>query len=313
MRSNLCLCLLLLLAACDARNKFPPGGYAYPEIVADKDTNYYFYPVRNRLSKRDSIEAALVFESYHALDEPNLSLKPMSTEVYRLVYGEALNMDITIISLTPTEIVAKLGKATDEIYQLPDTIRLDTLERRLVRLLVTNYPLDRKNPKMSARKRKFLDSMGTRYPQLYDPSYYLSLLKKEFTHSKPIFTYTEKRIPISSADYKHLVDGLTTSGFWHLPPTCPQIGEVVDGSGITLEANTVDRYNMVRDCACMADTSQFKHACQELVKYAGLQEKIHLYSDHPYKVVIDSSGLKYPDVQEPGKSKPKKLKTPHPN
>ena len=93
--------------------------------------DFYFYPVRNILSRRDSIRNALVYMSFRALDEPNISLRPMPADIFRLTYDEALSRDITIITITPNEIVVKSGKPSDEYNQLPDTSRPDTAEYRL--------------------------------------------------------------------------------------------------------------------------------------------------------------------------------------
>ena len=43
-----------------------------------------------------------------------------------------------------------------------------------------------------------------------------------------------------------------------------------------LEANTPQKYNMVSTASCQDDTSKFTRACQELIKYSKMDDKIRL-------------------------------------
>jgi hypothetical protein len=308
----------LLLTACHSRIAYPPGGYPYPEQVADKDTSFYYYPIRNKFPRLDSFRDAMVYESYRALDEPNLSLRPMPTDVFRFTYGTALGGGTTLVSLTPNEITVKIGKLTDEYLNLPDTGRLTPLERRLVHLLDRNYPLDDTSRHHSLPRQHYLDSMGRLYPQLYDPAYYLALEAKEYKHSKPIYTYTSKKIPITTATFDHLVKGFNDAGYWHLPHELPCQFPPMDGWGYSLEANTARQYNYVVAGSCDDKGRAFDSACQELVRYAGLEKMIHLIPDWRADttrkpIVIEDVQLE--DVKEPKPQKPKHqpIKTPLPN
>lgn len=292
---------------------YPPGGYDYPKQVAARDTDFYFYPIRNLVSRRDSMRDAMVYESFRAFDEPNLSLRPMSTDIFRLTYGEALNRDIIIIILNPKEIVVKSGKATHEYAQLPDTSRLDTLERRLVTLLDRYYPLDEKKTNRSAWRQHYIDSMGKRYPRLYDPIYYRSLWDKEYAYSKPLFTYTSRKIRITPSDFDHLVSGFNSAGYWHLPVELPCQSPPMDGWGFTLEANTSSKYNIVSAGSCDdTDTTHFSQACQELIRYAKMDSVIHLAWDPKsdtahFKPLVIQEAPPLKEVQdEPVKKKHKK-------
>jgi hypothetical protein len=89
--------------------------------------SFHFYPIRDKESKRDSFYDAWTYESFRALDEPNLSLKPMPAPVFRFTYSEALRQDPIIISLTPEEIIVKTARYTEELPLLPDTNHLVSL------------------------------------------------------------------------------------------------------------------------------------------------------------------------------------------
>jgi hypothetical protein len=45
--------MALTFASCGARTHYPAGGYPYPEHFTEKDTNFYFYPVRDKFSRQD--------------------------------------------------------------------------------------------------------------------------------------------------------------------------------------------------------------------------------------------------------------------
>jgi hypothetical protein len=199
----------------------------------------------------------------------------MPNDVFRFTYGTALSRNITLISLTPNEITVKWGTPTAEYYSLPDTGRLTAIERQLVNLLDRNYPLDDTSRHHSVWKRHYLDSMGRLYPQLYNPTYYLALEAKEYKHSKPIYTYKSKKIPITPPIFAHLISGFNAAGYWRSPLDVACSDYPFDGDGFTLEANTALQYNFVRGGSCSdADSGHFKHACLELIRYAGLKNLI---------------------------------------
>ena len=47
--------LILFLSACSNSIQYPDGGYDYPKRVADKDTDFYYYPVKDIMPKGDSL------------------------------------------------------------------------------------------------------------------------------------------------------------------------------------------------------------------------------------------------------------------
>jgi hypothetical protein len=306
----------LLITACHAPAHYPAGGYPYPENLSGKDTALYYYPIKDKESRRDSMWDALTNADWRAIGEPNLSLRPMPTDVFRFLYSEALNPTLYIVTMTPALLSVRICTPTNAFGDLPDTSLLDTLERRLIKILARHYPLDEKKTHMPSLRQHYLDSMGHLYPQLYDPVYYIKLRNKEFPHSKPWYSFTIRTIPLKAADFDHLITIINASGYWHLPFKIPCESPPMDGWGYQLEANTAYQYNFVGAGSCDPDTSAFTKACQELVRYAGLDNKIHLVSQidpqtHREPVVVED--IKLEDVKEPKQPKRKKIKKPHPN
>jgi hypothetical protein len=286
---------------------YPKGGYPYAEKVSGKDTEFYRVPLRNVESRQDSMWDAMAFEEWRSTDEPNLSLRPMATDVFRFVYGESLNPTLYIIRLTPTEMTMRIGAPTEAYPIGPDTTQLTPLDRQLARILEYNYPLDDTSLPHSPHRRHFLDSMGRIYPQLYSPAYYMAVRKKEYPHAKPWYRFTSRTIPLKRGEFEHFLDLINKSGYWRLPIHL-QSEAVMDGDGYSLEANTATQYNFVGTGGICLDTGRpFARACQALVDFAGLQKKIYLVGT--YSIKVDS--VQFEDVKpEPKKHHPKKL---HPN
>src|SRR5579871_3048681 len=100
-----------LIAACGSRVRYPKGGYAYAKHLEENDTEFYFVPLRNKESRRDSLHDAGSFGFWRSIDEPNLSLRPRETDVFRFAYSEALNPTLYIIRLMPSEMIVRIGTA----------------------------------------------------------------------------------------------------------------------------------------------------------------------------------------------------------
>jgi hypothetical protein len=307
-------CLLLLLAACHSRITYPPGGYAYPGHVADKDTNFYYYPVKDVLPRRDSFYDSYRYLFYKSVNEPNLSLKPLPSPVYRFWYS-GFEKGNYMISLTQNEITVKKIRNNDSIVASHrDTCRLTPLERLHVKILDKDFPIDEKNPHRSPRHHAWLDSMGRVYPQLYDPVYYRSILQKE-NENRANFSYTIRKINITAETFARLVHQIDTSGYWKFPPK-PAIPEAgFDASGFVLEANTSEKYNMVEGCFCGGDTfSRIASIWDELLKASGIYNEIYP-PDTAKHLPLIIQDVQLEDVKEfkPKKTKHHPVKTPHPN
>lgn len=266
------LYLILLLAACRPGIKYPPGGYPYPEHVADKDTGFYYYPLKDKLSRLDSFLAAgdsLMFKAYN---EPNLSLKPMPSPVYRLAYQAFRIPRVLIITLTPNEITVKRDTAGELTRVEEDTSRLEPVERWQVRFMDRYFLIGQ----FTEKRRHHNDSILALYPQLRDPAYYQHLKQKESVPLKTAFGFLTFKIPLTAIEYQHLADLINTSGYWQMPNTHRCTEDFTDGDGFSLEANTPEKYNVVAGPVCPNDSSKYHKACQELVRYAKLDKYIDL-------------------------------------
>ncbi len=111
----------LLFTACQPQPgiQYPPGGYDYPVAVSGRDTNFYFYPIRNKFSRRDSFYTSLEYIIHKAFDEPNLSLRPMPVETFRLYYSTAFRYCV-FITLTKNWLTVKKGyPESEEVPTIP--------------------------------------------------------------------------------------------------------------------------------------------------------------------------------------------------
>ncbi|HWK05598.1 MAG TPA: hypothetical protein VNS58_18285 [Puia sp.] len=300
--------LLVALAGCKNPVSYPPGGYPYPDPATVKDTNFYYYPLKNKLSRRDSFRCSSDSCYFHAFHEPNLSIHALPTAYFRLTYGGPLRSPI-IITLTPYEIVVKKGQLTEEYVSLPDTNRLSVIERRHLRLLDRYYPIDEKQHR-PVWKLHYLDSMGHIYPQLYDPAYYAGLQGRAYAHTAPIYSFTVKQIKISQLTYDSLVNHINASGYWQLPYAVECKDPPFDVPGFSMEANTPDKYNCVNTSLCDDSPPRYMSACQELIRQAGLGKEIHLAWD-PKMDTVKSKSIIVQDVQLEEVKEPKKPKRQH--
>ena len=266
------LIMIFILPGCQSAINYPNGGYAYPKIVAEKDTNFYYYPLKNMEPKKDSFRDALHYRYYGAFNEPNLSLKPMPYDIFRFVFTEWKKYPV-IITLSNRKIIVKEGNS--EFYEsYEDVSKLTDLEREHLRLLINRFPIDTSN--QPSRMKKYMDSITRLYPQLLDPKYYLSLVNKAIVPLKSPFTYKTKMISLSMENYLGLVDLINASGYWGMPYNQKCEYPDADGYNFLLEANTANKYNIVRASGCDDDTSKFTKACQKLVDYAHMNKQIKL-------------------------------------
>ena len=266
------------VTSCHSRLSYPKGGYPYPNDLAGKDTQLYRYAIRNIESRQDSMYDALGYANWKSIGEPNLSLRPMPDDVFRFTYSEALDPTMYIIRVTPTQMTVRVGTPTDYPWKLPDSNLLTPLDRKLIRILEKNYPIDdtAKHP----YRRRYLDSMGQLYPQLYSPAYYISTYNKQYPLAKPAFDYTTRVIDLNPGEFDHFVSLINQCGYWNMPYELPH-EEVMDGCGYSLEANTSNQYNFVGTGGVCADTGGFAKACQALIDYAGLGAKLHIARKKP--------------------------------
>lgn len=261
------LCLFIL--NCNNPIKYPEGGFAYPEHIADDDTNFYFYPLKDSMSEREAFFEGYKYLSYQFFNEPNLSIKPQPEETFRFTYSDLFESDIII--LREDSLIVKKGNPIS-VYTR-DTSHLSAIEKLHLEVLETNFPLQ-DTSKKSPRRKRYLDSMITLYSNLLDAAYYHKLYDKTIVQNQKQYGYQVTKIQLSTYQYSSFIRHLTASGFWRLPYfiKCGNLHKIANS--FTLEANTKTKYKMVEAISCANDTTSFTEVCQNLLDMAGLDKKL---------------------------------------
>ncbi len=291
--------LILFVLSCSSAIEYPEGGYEYVKDYKDEDTNFYFLPVRDSFSREDSFYVWWEGKNfYEYAGEPNLSIKPLNEETFRLTYSEALGAT-TFIILKKNEIIIK--ELIPDSYTHNDELLNDEQKKHL-EILEWNYPLDDKNH--SAKKRRLFDSLTELTPALLDPQYYYFLKKKCIVIDSTKARHITKIILINDDQYRSVITSLNKSGYWQLPVHFPCIEPPNDGFGYILEANTKRKYNIVISGCCENQiTDSFAKACDELVKLAGLGNDFSLYwngkTDTAHQIYLDSIQVQDIQMEQP--------------
>jgi hypothetical protein len=264
--------LLFSLIACKSGIKYPEGGFYYPSKIADSDTSFYFYPIKDIEDRREAFDDSYAYLFYRQLNEPNLSIKPQQNETFRLTYSHAFGFSRTI-TLTPNEIIVKRGVPISFIYE-NDKLKLSEIEKLHFWLLERRYPLKQSGNRVFLKMS--VDSLVKLYPQLLDPNYYHKLYKKTLTRNNENFDLPTSRISLTKEQYNSLVQEVNASGFWSMPYyiKCEDLPR--DADSFIFEANTHKKYNVVKVDGCPGNTSKFIQACQRLVNLAKMDKEIHL-------------------------------------
>jgi hypothetical protein len=311
-RINIAFIVVLSFAACNNSIKYPDGGYDYPKHVADKDTNFYFLPLKDRMPKRDSLRYTASYLLFKQFNEPNLGLRPLAHDEFRLQYSAALG-GFYIITVTKNSIHIKKEIYHDE--ELFDDNRLTQTEQIFLNLIRYNYPYNN----LRNYRKKYIDSLKIANPKVLTPDYFVYLVKKEFKYIDPQKIYTTTTIKITDKDFNHLVETINKSGYWKMSYNIKCEDYPTDGFGYGLEANTKHKYNFVTSGSCADSTDQivkFAKACQEIVKYAHIDKEISIWSG-PYILnnadsMFNIQDVPLEDIQPPHqKHKKKKLHLPN--
>src|ERR1700676_4557093 len=87
---NTIVAAFIFLHSCNhfIGNNLQNQGSPYPSSYTDNDSNDFFFPLRSKLSKRDSLSYSYQYWLYHAFQEPNLSLRYIGTPHFRISYYE---------------------------------------------------------------------------------------------------------------------------------------------------------------------------------------------------------------------------------
>ncbi len=280
--------LFVLLVGCNSNIKYSDGGFDYPKNITDKDSNFYYYQLKNIESPKDAFRGYYTYLFYQAFDEPNLSIKPQERETFRLSYSATSRKSIIII-LTEDFIIVKKG-SPENLYD-NDTSHLLAIEKFHLNLLNYRFPIDTTGK--SIYVKHYLDSLIKLYPQLLDPAYYHKLYDKTLVRNENKFNYAVTKITLVKQQYDSLIQQINSSGFWSMPYKIDCKDSPSDGYGFTLEANTKKKYKVVTAGGCLGDTTKFTRACQRIIDIAKLDKEVNLVWDGK----VDTVSLTLPDIK----------------
>lgn len=216
---------------------------------------------------------SLVYISFKDFNEQNISLKPAAQDIFRLRV-EGFKQTPSIIIITRQKVVVKKG--TEYLYQDEDTNRLTPVERLHFKILQYRYPLQ--NILKNKTRHPYFDSLITLYPQLLQASYLKYLCLKVLVPREHPYSYTTATKKISYSTFYSLITQLNAIGYWKMPDKLPCSSDYSDGDWYSLEANTAKKYNYVSATSCN-EHDAFAKVCQQIIKLAGLDDKIQLYDD----------------------------------
>jgi len=262
------------LRACTTGIQYPDGGYPYPDHVNAKDTNFYYYPYRNALNRKDSFDYGRDCLFFQNFNEPNLSLRGQGEDVFRLTYS-GFGTKSFIILLRKNKISIKSGDAA-ALYEWGKENLLPS-ERKQLQVLENHFPLD--DPQRNSFMQHIVDSMLKTEPRLLDPNYYLMLEKKDHQRNAHPPLDSSTNIPITENTFNEIVSGINASGFWSLPFLIKCDEYPTDGDGFMLEASTKTKYKVVHVHGCSpGDTTRLAKACQKLVEFVHLEKEVRCFS-----------------------------------
>ena len=259
---------LIFLCSCKESIEYPEGGYDYPKNITDEDTNFYAYPIKSLLKKGESFGHSYDYLIYRPFSEPNLSLKYLGTDIFRLTYGTTFGQ-MVIVVLKDGAITIKEGYP-GMLYG-HDTLRLTQTENHLFRILRRYYPIDTagKGP----RQKRYLDSMIKLFPQLLDSAFYHMLFEKEFFRTDEKFVYKEDKINTPKKQYDSIINEINLSGFWKFPCQIDCNTDNADGTGFTLEANTKNKFQIVSVSSCTKEQRKLNEICYKILEFSKTNKK----------------------------------------
>lgn len=251
---------------------FPDGGYDFPKSINPNDSNFFSYPLKNVMPRRDSFRVANESPYFlKSFQEPNLSLRPSKEPTFRLIYMD--RFDFIIATITRNNATIKKW-VKGQVFPIEDEGKLTELEKQHYYTLQRSFPLDEIKPNVI--RQRIADSMLMLYPQLRSANYYQSLVNKISTQSEDKVLYSTEIIYISNATFERLVNLINSSGYWKLPYNTKCHDVPMDAGGFFLEANSGFKYNIVTGSMCGDKPSDFIKACEELIKVIRLDDKINL-------------------------------------
>lgn len=269
MKFFLSIVLIVLFSACREKKS------STSEVITS-DRTHVETPIFPGFNKnflgRDSLRISFWTQFFwDAFNEKDLTITD-GDSILRLTYtpGALDTATPVILTLRRTEIIAKIG-ISKELYIYSDTLLTENESEDLA-LLRKFYPFN--DTSKYVRKRKpYLDSLSVLNPKLLDPTYYHYLFQKSLGKLPP-YTYRVTRTALSNKDFEHIFDLLGKAGYWAFPYDLPCKSLPTDAGGFTLEGKAKNNFQLVLASDCPGDTSLFRKACEEMVKIAGLQDRI---------------------------------------
>lgn len=211
----------------------PDKGFLFERNIHPNDSAFPFYPVRRILSNFDSTyNAFYVSELLEAFNEPNISLRPGTNPVFRLLYNPWTDT-ACIVTITPTSIIAKTGDRVDYLHY--EEKKLSEKELLHYNLFEFGFPVSKRLGKGSLQQRRSLDSLIKLYPELDSPEYYYNIMNKALLPLNKPYTYTTKTISLAEGNFQVIIDKLTKAGFWTLNVEEPCEAVATDGAKYFLE------------------------------------------------------------------------------
>jgi len=283
--------LFAIISCEDDEIVYPPGGFTYPKKTSVIDSNFYFLPINEAISRRDSTILAFYKSLFNGFNEENLSTSAPQEDVFRFIYEGSMVNDYVIIKLTKDKIEIKIDKS-GSFHLAPDFKNLSSVEKNHFNLLFGSYPLTEED----YHDKKFIDSIVVMHPELLSPDYYQKLMNKVFVVDQGPFEYSEKQIKISYDKYKYFVGLINDSEFWQRPFHLKGHEEAfADGYAFLLEAATKNKYHCIMSNMYFDGPSKFRGVFDEIVKYAGIAKE---FQWETYQEKMERSKEKVPVVRE---------------
>ena len=270
----------MFLLSCNSGIKYPEGGFDYPKSIAGKDTNYYRYPIVD-FTKNDRFAEYFERFFYMQFEEPNLSIKPLIKETFRLIYTNESG-ETVFLNFNEDKIIIKKGFPGGMYGE--DTTKLNKLENFHLNLFHRGWFPLHETEKLSPAFKKHLDSLSLLYPELLDVDYFIRLYEKVTVRNNKKFVYKMKKIAITKKVFSSIVEQINASGYWQQPHHIENDEISADGTSTTLEANTFRKYNIVNRSGNPGNGDDFLKLCQKIIVFACLDKKIK--SDAEWKTVV---------------------------
>lgn len=226
--------------------------------------------MKDSFSFRDSFEYSNYYRyMFTAFHEPNLSIKPSPKPVFRLFYSSVMSRAIIILlsedRITIKEQISGYGGPHFDIMKLTSKERV---HYRILEDCFSNY----KNQETFCDTSFLFQSDSL----VHIPTYFQGLQDKALYFGTDAFKYQVKTVPISHRTFARLVKGINASNYWDHPFSHNCENPATDGFGVTLEANTGKVYKIIDVGFCPDYSSSYLKAWEEVIKKAGLHDRISL-------------------------------------